>query len=468
MRHGRQRGAAFLLAATLTWAAWARPAAQATPEERPTPSRPAAVALALEPWLDGLVRPVAIATLPEPSDRMLVVQLEGLVLDVRGRTVSAIPFLDLRDRVTMLRGEQGLFTVALEPLGRAIARGRPRHVVAAFTERDTGDLVIAAYPVDEAAWVAAASGEIEVLRVPMPEPFHHGGQVRFGPDGFLYVSVGDGALTVGDGAATPAAPADALPATPLATPNDAALRGRLLRIDLLPTPDATPAYAIPVDNPFAGATSAAERPESWALGFRNPWKFTFDPRSGALLAVDVGADRWEEVNRVVPGGDHGWPAREGHACVRRTDGALLDPGCPTAAHVAPWLVYGHPELDPDGGRAIVGGVVVRDPDLPDLRDRYLFGDFVSGRLWSADPDGRSRSLLLNVGPGLTAVDEGPAGEVLLVTLPGIVWRLVMDAGRWGAAPEDAATERQGAAASVGAGASASSSARPYSSVSTRR
>jgi len=381
----------------------------------PTPSQPAAEAYALAPWFDGLRLPIGIVAIPNLVDRWLAVQLEGLVVEVRDGVLEPRPFLDLRDRVTGLEGEQGLFSVALEPLARAGGRGRARYLVAAFSERDTGDLVISAYPVDEAAWLADENAEVEILRVPMPEPFHHGGSVRFGPDGYLYVTTGDGSVAV-DPSVERSGGAASL----------RSLRGKILRIDLLPTATHAPAYAVPQDNPFAsGATSTGGRalPEIWAYGFRNPWKLTFDPASGEAIVVDVGADRWEEVHLVVPGGDHGWPAREGRECVRLDDGALLDPGCDARADVPPWIAYGHPGLDPDGGRAVVGGVVVRDPQLPELIGRYVFGDFVRGRLWAYDPEADRRLHLTDAGPGISAIDEGPGGEVLIVTLSGAVQRL---------------------------------------------
>jgi len=390
---------------------------QVPPTPRATPAVASPLGWALTPWLEGLALPVAVATVPDRPDRWLVVQLEGLILDVRGREVVSRPFLDLRHRITGLAGEQGLFTVTVEPLERARARGRPRYAVAAFTERDSGDVVVAAYPVDEGAWRADAAGEVVVLRVPVPEPFHHGGQVRFGPDGYLYASIGNGESSN-----------RFLEERPWSSASLASLRGKLLRIDLLPGAGPDPAYAVPPDNPFVRAPAGpdgAVRPEIWALGFRNPWKFTFDPGSGALIAVDVGDDAWEEVNLVVPGGHYGWPSREGHGCLAWPDRpGLVDPDCAAADLVAPWIAYGHPRLDPDGGRAVVGGVVVRDPDLPALRGRYLFGDFVFGRVWAYDPTLDRRELLLEVPGGLTAIDEGPAGEVLLVGVRGVVERLV--------------------------------------------
>lgn len=369
----------------------------------------------LAPWFGGLTLPTGVVTVTDRPDRWLAVQLEGLVIDVRGNASASRPFLDLRHRVTGLEGEQGLFSAALEPLERALGRGRQRHVVAAFSERDTGDLVVAAYPIDEDAWLADAAAELVILRVPMPEPFHHGGSVRFGPDGHLFVTIGDGSLAIDADAERSGAAAE------LGT-----LRGKVVRIDVLPTADRTPAYAVPGDNPFAAGTTLADsgaRPEIWAFGFRNPWKLTFDPVSDEAIVVDVGADRWEEVHRVVPGGDHGWPAREGRECVRLEDGRLLDPACAERADVAPWIAYGHLALDADGGQAVVGGVVVRDPELPQLAGRYVFGDFVSGRVWAYDPVANERELVTEAGPGISAIDEGPAAEVLIVALTGTVRRL---------------------------------------------
>ncbi len=406
----RRAGAATLLGAAVV-AAMVTASAPLS-----TPSRSAAEAYALAPWFEGLTLPVAVVAIADRPDRWLAVQLEGLVIDVRVDASPSRPFLDLRHRMTGLQGEQGLFSAALEPRGRALSRGRDRYVVAAFTERDTGDLVVAAYPIDEAAWLADAGAELEVLRIPMPEPFHHGGAVRFGPDDHLYVTIGDGSATI-DPAAERSGAAAAL----------GAWRGKIVRLDMLPTAGRAPAYAVPEDNPFASGTTPAgddALPEIWAYGFRNPWKLTFDPASGEAIVVDVGADRWEEVNRVQPGGDHGWPAREGRECVRLEDGSLLDRACGTRADVAPWVAYGHLALDPDGGQAVVGGVVVRDPELPALAGRYVFGDFVSGRVWAYDPVADRRELLLDAGPGVSAIDEGPAREVLIVTLDGRIRRLV--------------------------------------------
>ena len=383
----------------------------------PTAMPPAPTGYVLEPWLDGLALPVALATDPDGGDAVLIVQLEGLVRTARGGVVRAEPFLDLRHRVTGLAGEQGLFTVALEP--SAAAAGRPRQVVAAFTEIGTGDLIVAAYPVDPRAGTADARAEVVVFRVPMPEPFHHGGQVRFGPDGALYASIGNGERST-----------SFLTTRPWSAQSLATLRGKLVRVRLRPTGlegGARLPYTLPDDNPFLAAEDPPEgpvRPEIWALGFRNPWKFAFDDRDGTALVADVGEDRWEEVNRVVPGGNYGWPIREGAECLERPDvPALVEPACASIPLDAPWIVYGHPELDPGGGLAVTGGVVVADPALPALSGRYVFGDFVTGRVWAWDDEAGRREPLIDSGLSLTAIEAGPASEVLLVGVDGRVLRL---------------------------------------------
>lgn len=405
------RGAARALAAALLLAA---PVAFA--QDPPPAVAPAAPGYALQPWLDGLTLPVALTTDPDGGDAVLIVELEGLVRTARAGAVRPLPFLDLRHRVTGLAGEQGLFTVALEPGAAAVER--PRQVVAAFTEIGTGDLIVAAYPVDPRTWTADAGAEVVLLRVPMPEPYHHGGQVRFGPDGALYASIGNGERSPSFWATRPWS------AQSLAT-----LRGKIVRVELPPTALAAAPrpYAVPHDNPFGAADDPPEgpvRPEIWALGFRNPWKFVFDPSDGAALVADVGEDRWEEVSRVVAGGNYGWPIREGPECLEHPEiSALVEPACASIPLDDPWIAYRHLGLDPDGGLAVTGGVVVADPDLPALIGRYVFGDFVTGRVWAWDEDAERREVLLDSGRALTAIDAGPAGEVLLVALDGRIARL---------------------------------------------
>ncbi|MEY2935637.1 MAG: hypothetical protein RL033_6386 [Pseudomonadota bacterium] len=188
-----------------------------------------------------------------------------------------------------------------------------------------------------------------LLEIEQPFPNHDGGQVAFGPDGKLYIGMGDGGSR--------------------ADPHNngqnlSTLLGKMLRIDV----DAEPRYAVPPDNPFVGQPDA--RPEIWAFGLRNPWRFSFDPR-GRLIAADVGQDRFEEVDWIEKGDNLGWNVREAAHCFAPAQ------GCATAGLVDPIFEYGR-----EDGQSITGGHVYLGDKLPWLRDKYVFGDHISGRLWA--------------------------------------------------------------------------------------
>ena len=367
----------------------------------------------LEPLTEQLTKPVSLIALDD--GRLLVSQLDGQVVVVEDGVVRAEPFLNLVGRVTALAGEQGLFSAALEPQAAAALLGRAPLLIAAFTERDTGDLVVAAYPTDELLTRADETEERILLRVAMPEPFHHGGQVAFGPDGLLYVSVGNGESSN-----------SFLHSSPWSSQSLDLLRGKLLRLDLS---GAVPGqgYAVPDDNPFVTVPGA--RPEIYALGFRNPWKFNFSDVDGRLLLTDVGNDRWEEVNEIEAGGNYGWPAREGPECQAFPDApGLVDPDCLLTGaaeplYGEPLTSYGHLAIDPAGGQAVTGGVVVLDPELPRLRGRYLFGDFVVGRIWSLDLTSGAVDLLLDTELSITQLAAGPNQAVLVLSISGELFRL---------------------------------------------
>lgn len=359
-------------------------------------------------------KPVALVSLEEDEARLLVVQLGGLVIaaTIDDGQAETEPFLNLVARVTALQGEQGLFSVAVEARDAAARYGRERFVFAAYTERDSGDLIVGRYPVDEATRTASAADELVILRIGVPEPFHHGGQLAFGPDGMLYVGVGNGESSN-----------RFLHERPWSSPSLDTLRGKVLRLDVSGGWSSPAGYVVPSDNPYVNAAGAL--PEIFASGFRNPWKFSFDDGTGDLYLADVGNDRYEEVNLVTAGGDYGWPSREGPECqwFPDTEGQV-DPDCESSAFVAPLISYPHLSLDPQGGQAVTGGVVSRDPDLPELFGAYVYGDFVVGRLWALLPDAELPIPLFQAGPGLTSVAQGPAGELLLAFISGSVARIV--------------------------------------------
>lgn len=198
---------------------------------------------------------------------------------------------------------------------------------------------------------ATAAAERVVLEVQQPYQNHAGGQLAFGADGFLYVAVGDGGYRGdphGNGQ------------------NLGALRGKLLRLDVAGRAEG--GYGVPRDNPFVGKKGT--RPEIWAYGLRNPWRFSFDPH-GRIVTGDVGQDTWEEIDVVRAGDNLGWNLREGRHCF---DGKAH---CRTEGLVDPVFEYGR-----ESGASVTGGYVYTGTDVPELQGEYVFGDFVSGRVWA--------------------------------------------------------------------------------------
>jgi glucose/arabinose dehydrogenase len=338
----------------------------------------------------SLEEPVDIAIRPN-DERVYVVERPGRVTVVEGTTVGAT-VLDISDQ-TENGGEQGLLGLAFSPDGaRAYVN---------FTD-DVGDTVIAEFAVD-ADGTFDADSQREVLTIAQPFPNHNGGDLTFGPDGMLYIGMGDG------GAAD--------------DPNRASLDlgdllGKMLRID--PTPDGDQGYTVPDDNPFVGVDGA--RPEIWSIGVRNPWRFSFDPATGDLWIADVGQGVWEEVNRL-PAADGvdagrglslGWSAFEGDARFNEDQPDVDPAGNP---HVAPLHVYEHG----DDGCSVSGGEVYRGDDIAGLDGWYVFGDFCSGKVWALEvlSDG-SRGEVREIGnvPQLVAVVAAPDGELWVLSLGG--------------------------------------------------
>lgn len=357
-------------------------------------------------------KPVDLVAMSGESDRVLVVELGGLVVAVTGAGRDPVPFLNLVTRVTALQGEQGLFSVAIEPSTVGERFGRPRFVFAAYTERGSDDLLVSRFPLEEVSQTATSTEEAVILRIAMPEPFHHGGQLAFGHDGMLYVGVGNGESSN-----------HFLHERPWSSPSLASLRGKVLRLDVSGGWEAPKGYFVPSDNPYV--TTPGARPEIFASGFRNPWKFSFDRVSGALYLADVGNDRYEEINIVTAGGDYGWPSREGPECQALPDApGLVDPDCDNKTFAAPLIGYPHLAIDPAGGQAVTGGVVSRDPGLPELLGAYIYGDFVVGRIWALLPGAQTPVELLSATPGITALAHGPADELLVAVISGTVARMV--------------------------------------------
>ncbi len=370
-----------------------------------TPSLPTAVAaflfwlaaplaaelppLALELVTSGLTDPVAVTHAGD--DRLFITLLAGQVVIWDGQTLKAQPFLDIRDRVGA-GGEQGLLSVAFHP--RYAETG---FLFVDYTDHH-GDTVVSRFSRSAADPNRAdAASEKVLLRIPQPFSNHNGGQLQFGPDGDLYVGMGDGGS-----ANDPQCRAQ----------NDATLLGKLLRLDVDQNVDVPPHYGIPTDNPFRGAGPPLD--EVWAKGLRNPWRFSFDRLTGDLYIGDVGQGAREEIDRqpAASGGgeNYGWKLMEGNLCLGSAAGcSAAVPPCGSTAYTPPILDYDH-----EGGRcAVIGGHVYRGSRVPALVGSYVYGDLCSGTLWAASR--RTGSWAAEAFgatlPGLTSFGEDAGGEL---------------------------------------------------------
>jgi uncharacterized protein (TIGR03437 family) len=347
--------------------------------------------LRIAPFAQGLASPVDVQHAGDGSGRMFVVEQAGVIRILRGGVPATQPFLDIRARVSS-GGERGLLGLAFPP---GFAQSRRFYVN--YTNLN-GDTVLSLFRVSGNPELADPTSEVILLTIPQPAANHNGGQIRFGPDGYLYVGMGDGG-----GSGDPQNLAQ----------NLGSLLGKMLRIDVESQPGQV---RIPPDNPFVHTPGA--RPEIWAYGLRNPWRFSFDRATGGLWIADVGERSWEEVNYQPPssrgGENYGWPLMEGNACFRA--------GCNPQGLVRPVAEYAHS----GGNCSITGGFVYRGNATPGLRGTYLYGDYCTGQLFAA----MQRNGVVNVvlpplatGFRITSFGEDEAGEVYFATTAGALWRV---------------------------------------------
>ncbi len=368
----------------------------ATPFAPIEPTTPAPLTeLAVEPAFPALSlsRMVGMTYPPDGSDRLYVVLQPGrIVFFPNDREVdSAELFLDIRDRVNDRGEEEGLLGLAFDPQyadnGHFYvyysASGPRRSVVSRFSASADGR--------------AGPGSERILLEVPQPFSNHNGGQIAFGPDGYLYIALGDGGSR-GD---------------PQGNGQDlGTLLGSILRIDVS-TVDSTGAYAVPADNPFVGHSGA--RPEIWAYGLRNPWRFSFDRATGDLWTADVGQNRFEEVDIIRPGLNYGWNIMEGEECFARSD-------CDRTGLEIPVAEYGR-----EDGCSVTGGYVYRGSSLPSLYGAYVYGDYCSGRIWALRHDGdevTERMQIVDSGLRIPSFGEDAGGELYVLSFDGTIYRLV--------------------------------------------
>jgi glucose/arabinose dehydrogenase len=355
----------------------------------PSTFDPAGVSLDIRVVVDSLTNPVDVASAHDGTGRLFVVEQPGRIRLVEDGRLVTRPFLDITSEIAS-GGERGLLGLAFHPDFPADPR-----LFVDYTDRD-GDTVVSEFTVDPADGdVAEPGSERILLQIDQPFPNHNGGAVAFGPDGMLYVAMGDGG-SGGD----PQGNGQRLDT----------LLAKILRIDVDGRPEGGAAYRIPDDNPFLGKPGAM--PEIWLTGLRNPWRIRFDTETGDLWIGDVGQGAWEEID-VAPVGtgglNFGWNVMEGFHCYQP------DTGCDQAGLTLPIAEYGH-----GLGCAVIGGVVVRDADQGRLNGGYLFADECSGNIWLLDPsDTTTRQepvLAIDTGRSISAISLDEDGTVLATDL----------------------------------------------------
>ena len=345
-------------------------------------------------FLSGMV---AMAYPDDDTNRLFVALQPGRIVVFAGeRTAPSTDlFLDITDKVSDQGREEGLLGLAFDPRYRDnayfyvyySAAGPRRSVVSRFSA-DGND-----------PSVADPDSERIILEVEQPYANHNGGQLVFGPEGYLYVGLGDGGSR----------------ADPHGNGQDpSTLLGSILRIDVSAI-DSEGAYSIPPDNPFVGLAHQG-RGEIWAYGLRNPWRFTFDRLTGDLWAADVGQNLFEEVDIMEAGRNYGWSIMEGFSCFQSSEEA-----CDTSGLTMPIVDYGH-----EDGCSVTGGYVYRGSRLPSLYGAYVYGDFCSGKIWALRYDGSRVTEHMQIADSrlqIASFGEDQSGELYILAFDEKIYRL---------------------------------------------
>ncbi|HEY5623782.1 MAG TPA: PQQ-dependent sugar dehydrogenase [Gammaproteobacteria bacterium] len=345
-------------------------------------------------------QPLLMLQAPGASSTWYVVERAGVVraFDNDPAVTESRVFVDLRAIVDSGPGEAGLLGMAFHP--DFAVNGR---VFLSFTI-DGAPLVsrIERFTSNDAGLTLDPATRTLVLSIAQDFGNHNGGHLAFGPDGYLYAGFGDGG-SGGD-------------------PNSRAqtttsLLGSIIRIDV----DGGAPYGIPADNPFAGNAPCptgfglAACPEIFAYGLRNPWRWSFDSLTGEICAGDVGQGSFEEIDRIASGNNYGWSIREGANCFGANS-------CPTAGLTDPIHEYGR-----DDGASVTGGYVYRGSSLAALTGRYVFADFISGRIWSIDAAAQSlvaSELLFDADFNISSFGMSNAGELFVIDYGGSLYQIV--------------------------------------------
>jgi len=386
------------------------------------------ITVELELVADGLTAPVSVTHAGDGSGRLFVVDQAGLIRVVQDGTLLSVPFLDLTAEIVSVNpffDERGLLGLVFHPdyenNGRFFVRysvpreGSPEEPCFG-TSRGCHAEVLGEFRVSDDPNVAEPAGAI-LFSVDEPQFNHDSGGIAFGPDGFLYFTIGDGGGAHDGLADTPPSHG------PIGNGQDIfTTLGSILRIDV----DGGAPFAIPPDNPFVGAPG---EDEIYAYGLRNPYRFSFDRETGRLFLGDVGQNLFEEINVIDKGGNYGWVIREGFHCFDPFNPLNPPPACPTTGPHGEPLIDPVAEYDHGDGIAVVGGFVYRGSRFRELFGKYVFGDFSrsffpgNGRLFYLDADGDlSRILELRLGDAndplglyLLGLGEDESGELYATT-----------------------------------------------------
>jgi len=329
-------------------------------DERPLPVESVRVFPELK-----IERPILVTYAPDSADDIFIASQLGTVVWFPKADGAKKPrtFFEIKTIYKSQEFEEGLLGLAFHPKFK-----ENRQFFVCYTTPDVPHTtVISRFTVaKDNARQGIRKSEQELMRIPKKYWNHNGGTILFGPDGYLYIALGDGGS-----ANDPDKNGQ----------NLGTIFGKILRIDVDST-SGDKAYGIPKDNPFVKNEKA--RPEIWSYGMRNPWRIAFDRETGVLWCGDVGQDKWEEIDLIERGGNYGWSVREG-----------AHPFGPQGSEAQPDLIDPIWEYSHEVGKSITGGLVYRGKDVPALVGKYLYADFVSGKMWALDYDAKQKKVVGN-------------------------------------------------------------------------
>ena len=344
----------------------------------------------------SFTRPVDLQHAGDDSNRLFVVEQQGMIRTFINapETTTASVFLDIRERVRDNGNEEGLLGLAFHP-----DYANNGYFYVNYTASSPRRTVIARFEASENdPNIADPGSELVILEIEQPYGNHNGGQLAFGPDGYLYIAVGDGG-SAGDPQNN--------------GQNRSTLLGNILRLDInSASPDRN--YGIPPDNPFVGENERI-REEIYAYGLRNPWRISFDAVTGELWAGDVGQNQLEEIDIITSGGNYGWKIREADRCFEPAE------DCSTEGLIDPVISYGRS----DGG-SVTGGYVYRGSRLPEFAGKYIYADFTSGKIWILGMNGTTineHMELADTNLSISSFGVDQENELYICAFDGRIYRL---------------------------------------------